>query len=1199
MNKTIPLSELFHVTSRFYRSVHLERDFYGENPLDGYVLTVTAREMLQRLITALDHESTSKAWSLTGPYGSGKSAFALFAAKLLGDSESQTTQAAMMLLKHGDASLWHQFTGLDLYEQRGFCPVLISGERSPITLALLRGLERGLTAFSDLPVRWGGIQSTSLRPLLLDIQKRLEEAENGNLPHASEITKLFESATHQISVEGGVGLLLVVDELGKFLEYAAHDSEYGDLFVLQSLAEFATRSQQTPLLMLTILHQAFEQYAQRLATSQREEWAKVQGRFEDVSFVEPTEQVLRLIGSAIEGNTAVENPNLSAAIDLELKPRQLDKSEFVSLLESCLPLHPTVALIVSPLFRRFAQNERSLFALLNSSEPHGLQDFLSKQIYDGRCLPTFRLSNLYDYIYNALGSGLYTSRDGAKWAEIESAIERLPNPSPMTVKLIKTIGLLGVVGGGSVNLKASKTLLCYALNDGMESFQNEVNESVESSLAMLEGHSIVIYRRYNDAYALWEGSDIDIEARFHDARANLDPNLRLPDTLSELMQPQPLIARRHLFVTGTLRYFAVRYTDLENFDADLHEPYDDADGLVLYALPANELEKKQLLKKATEASIAAREDVLIAIPQSIASLRDAVLELWCLDWVEENTPKLRSDATARRELRARRSEAERGVSAQLTSLFGGTIAPSQAGDSLARNDTGNTGGYLWYHKGRRKRQIASRRTLNEYLSRICKSVYPKTPILRNELINRRQISSQAASARRQLIEAMLDSQGQERLDIKGYPPEMSIYLSLLFNTRIHRRVSGVWGFHPPKAGNKTRIYFTWQEIEKFLSKCEETRQSVATLYKRLEQPPFGLRSGPMPILLCAVLLHYESEIALYEEGSFVADISMPVFERLIRVPEKFEIKRFRMEGIRAEVFEQFTEMVSKPVSVAEESPLLVIVRALIGFIQKLPRYTMLTQDLSDAAIALRRAIADAREPDTLLFEQLPQALDCDAFGPSVEADSKTVDAFFNTLQDTLSELKQAYDDLLSSIEEMLISEFSLQLDSDSPHTELIERASPLLDSTIDTQLKGFLIRICDEGLDFKEWVEAIGTYIAGKPPASWNDSDKAHFKMNLSELARKFHHFDALSFERQERSDDSAGEVIRVGITTRSSTEQERVVTVPLTIEEQVNEIESGINQVFKEAGVDGDPNLRLAILARLSQKLMEQLEDSVDEDSA
>ena len=1197
MNKTIPLSELFHVASRFHRSVHLERDFYTENALDGYVLTVTARETLRRVIAALEDELTSKAWTLTGPYGSGKSAFALFTAKLLGDSELETTQKALGLLERGDESLGHQFSCLDLHERRGFCPVLISGERSPITLALLRGLERGLTAFSNSPVRRRATQHPSLRPLLSDIQKRLDAAENGVLPHASEITDLFESATYQIGAAGGTGLLLVVDELGKFLEYATQDSAHGDLFVLQSLAEFAARSDQTPFLMLTILHQAFDQYAQRLATSQREEWAKVQGRFEDIAFVEPTEQVLRLIGDAIEKTSAVEKPNLAVVVDLELKPRQLDTSEFMSLLENCLPLHPTVALIVSALFRRFAQNERSLFALLNSSEPHGLQDFLSNQIYDGRVLPTFTLSNLYDYIHTALGSRLYTSREGTKWAQIESAIERLPDPSPMTVKLIKTIGLLGIVGEGSVNLKASKALLRYTLDDGIKTRQNKAHESVESfesALAALEGRSIAIYRRYNDAYALWEGSDIDIEAQLREAAAHLDPNLRLPTTLSTLMQPQPLIARRHLFVTGTLRYFTVRYTDLEGLDTDLL-PSNDTDGLVLYTLPASELEAEQLLKKATEASVADREEVLIAIPQSIDFLQDAVIELWCLDWVEENTPGLAGDGTARRELRSRRTETEREISDQLTSLFGGNIAAPSVGVGLVPTRKGDTGGCLWYHNGQ-PTPITSRRGLNAYLSTICDAVYHATPILRNELINRRQISSQAAAARKKLIAGMLESQQHEKLGIDGYPPEMSIYLSLLFDTGIHRNVSGIWGFHPPHTDDKNRISLTWSEIEKFLSECEERRQSVDKLYKQLEQPPFGLRRGPMPILLCAVLLHYESEIALYEEGSFVADISMPVFERLIRSPEKFEIKRFRMEGIRAEVFEQFTGMISKPVSAMGKPPnLLVIVRPIVSFIHKLPRYTMLTQELSDAAIALRKAINDAREPDALLFEQLPRALGFDAFGPLVETDSKTVDAFFNTLRGTLSELNRAYDDLLSFIEEMLVSAFSLQSNGDSPHTELIKRAQPLLNWTIDTKLKVFLIRICDEGLNFKEWVEAIGTYIANKPPASWNDLDKAHFEMNLSELARKFHRFEVLSFERQQQSEkpaDSTGEVIRVGITTLSSQEQERVVTVPPTAEEQIDNIERGIEQVFESAGVDGDANLRLAILARLSQRLMEQLKE-------
>ena len=156
--------------------------------------------------------------------------------------------------------------------------------------------------------------------------------------------------------------------------------------------------------------------------------------------------------------------------------------------------------------------------------------------------------------------------------------------------------------------------------------------------------------------------------------------------------------------------------------------------------------------------------------------------------------------------------------------------------------------------------------------------------------------------------------------------------------------------------------------------------------------------------------------------------------------------------------------------------------------------------------------------------------------------------------------------------------------------------------TIDTKLKGFLIRICDEGLDFKGWLEAIGTYIANKPPASWNDSDKAHFEMNLSELARRFHHFEAVSFERQKQSEKpaaSAGEVIRVGITTFSEAEQERVVTVPPTAEAQIHNIERGIEQVFESAGVDRNVDLRLAILARLSQRLMAQLEDSANEESA
>ena len=1159
----VRLSALFHITERFQRSVHLERDFYTENALDGYVVTVKARETLTRLITAQENGATSRAWSLTGPYGSGKSAFALFAAKLLGNSDTPTTRQALALLKHGDTSLYERFTSINGNGHgvsSGFCPVLISGERAPITLALLRGLEYGLKTF--------GISAASA--LQREIRNLLKIAANGTPPQASEITALFESAARSIEKKGGVGLLLVIDELGKFLEYAAQSPDQGDVFVLQTLAELAARSDRTPLFLLTILHQAFEQYANKLAKSQREEWAKIQGRFEDIAFVEPAEQILRLIASAIQSTSTDEKRHLSFPIEFELKPIQLTENDFSQLLRNCLPLHPTVALIIGSIFRRFAQNERSLFAFLSSSEPYGLQDFLSNQHYDGSMLPMLSVADLYDYLNTTIGNRLHASRDGDKWIEIEMAINRLTDPSPTTVELIKTIGLLSIIGEVSTNLKASKRMLHYALNDFTEAFTKEF----ENALRTLERRSIVTYRRYNDTYALWEGSDIDIEAMLHQAEGHLDPNERLMTYLSSLMPPRPLIARRHLFEKGTLRYFIVRYTDLENFDANLNEPLDDADGLVLYALPTDEHEVTQLIEKATGKDTTSRKEVLVAIPHSTGFLQDAVTELACLRWISENTPELEGDAIARRELSIRWIEAERDVSNQLIATFG--------------RDSDNT--CKWYYGGQPV-NINSQRSRNEHLSKICDAVYHKTPIIRNELINRRKISGTVTTARKKLIHAMLENSDQKNLGITGYPPEMSIYRSLLWNTGIHREVEGGWGFHPPNIDGKNGISHTWQAIETFLAECEGERRPVVQLYKRLSSPPLGVRRGLLPILLCAVMHHYKTEIALYENGSFIADWSMPVFERFLKAPQQFELKRFRLTGIRSDLFSQFSKVFNQSTE-TEQPDLLVVVTPLMRAIAQLPKYSLVTHELSENAKNLRNTVLNAREPDELLFKQLPEAFGYPNISAAAITESQVISAFFRALQDALSELEHAYDLLLDDIEQLLVAAFSLTPAPEKLRTEFVARAEPLLVVTIEVDLKGFLVQVCSGGHDYRSWIEAIATYLAQKPPSAWGDADKAQFEINLSQIARKFRHFEAVSYEKLQHIESAAGEPIRVGITTPNRTEQERVVTLTPTADKRTSEIEQEIRNVLNRFDVDDNPELHIAILARISQKWIQQLDE-------
>ena len=1130
----VRLSDLFHITKRFQRSVHLARDFYTENALDGYVVTVKARETLTRLVSAQENTATAKAWSLTGPYGSGKSAFALFAAKLLGNADTPATKHALELLKHSDITLYERFRNINGNSEKtsvGFCPVLISGERASITRALLKGLEDGLKTVSI----------TSRHSLRRDIQELLKTEENGNPLSATEITALFESATLAIKNKGGHGLLLVIDELGKFLEHAAQHPAQGDVFVLQTLAEFATRSDQTPLFLITILHQAFEQYANKTAKSQREEWAKIQGRFEDIAFVEPADQVLRLIGSAIQRTSETQHGNFSLSINSDLKPPQLTDDKFNELLRNCLPLHPTVALVIGSIFRRFAQNERSLFAFLNSSEPYGLQDFLSNRGYNGKALPMLSIADLYDYLNTTIGNRLSASREGDKWVEIEMAMNRLADPSPTLVKLIKTIGLLSIVGEVSTNLKASKEMLRYALADHTEGSTKEF----ETALETLKRRSIVTYRRYNDVYALWGGSDIDIEAMRHQAEGHLDPNERLMTYLSKLSPPRPLIARRHLFEKGTLRYFTVRYTDIENFDTALAEPLDDADGLVLYTLPASEHEVHRFVEKASREDIADRPEVLIAIPSTTRFLRDAVTELACLQWIWDNTPELDGDPVARRELSARWIEAERDVSDQLTTIF--------AGDSEAP--------CRWFHKGQQIR-IKSQRARNEHLSKICDEVYHKTPFIRNELINRRKISGAVTTARKKLIQAMLENGDQENLGITGYPAEMSIYRSLIQETGIHREVSGVWGFHPPKPDDTNRIAHTWDTIEAFLETCEDARQPVVHLYENLMAPPLGVRSGPLPILLCAAMHHYKTEIALYENGSFIANWSMPVFERFLKAPQQFELKRFRMTDIRAELFSQFSEVFNQPTEI-QKPDLLTVVTPLMRAIAQLPKYTLTTQELSDTAKNLRKVVLNAREPDELLFKQLPEAFGYPAFGEEMATDAKAISEFFRTLRDALSELEQAYDILLNSVEQLLAEAFGLTPTSEKLRAELVKRAEPLLAVTIEMDLKGFLIQVCSGGHDFSSWIEAIATYLAKKPPSAWIETDKAQFEINLSQIARKFRHFEAVSYEKGKH-----------------------------IVDEQTAAIEHEIKKAFNKFDVDNNPELHIAILARISQRWIQQLDE-------
>ncbi len=1171
MSEAKPLSDLFRVKARFCRSVNIVTDYSDTGALTGYIATPLSRTVLRRLTQGLKPGSQARAWSVTGPYGAGKSACALFLARVLGNPQDPE---ARDLVRAADPELHEELhRAIPGLTEGGFLVVPVVGSREPVALALLRGLASAL--------RGSRLNTEKVAQVVhwLDVQcDHMRQGEPFPAAMLSEAVERTAQAARSNSSKS-LGLLILVDELGKLLEYSALNPSQGDIFLLQTLAELAARSGENPIGVVTILHQAFERYAIRLSPTQQREWAKVQGRFEDIPFLESPGELLRLIGAAIEPQAAINGPEpmiaeeAARARELGIAPRELRGREVERVLQQCAPLHPTVALVLGRLFRsRLAQNERSLFAFLTSSEPHGLQDFLARAVWRRNGYrPFYRLDQLYDYVLTAVGSALYAHAQGKRWAEIEDALDRLPKDCmPLDARLVKAIGILGLLGDQRY-LKASARVLSFALADG-----RTTPEDVGAAISRLQDWKIAVYRRHRDAYGLWEGSDIDLDDRFDKALVQIDRIANLASLLEARGQLRPYLAKRHLHKTGTLRHFVPWIVDAADLAQVLERPFAPADGAVVFVLSAPGMEPVQTVEAVAQAAqhldSVRRNLLLFAIPRDMTGIREALEELEAWEWVERNTPELEGDSIARRELAGRQIEAQ----ARLNSLCARCFDAASSYVSC-----------LWVVGGE-QRTFSSSAQLSAALSDIFDGAYAAAPEVHNELINRRVLSSAAAAARRILIERMLAAPDQYRLGIEGFPPELSMYLSVLERSRLHRLVPGTdrWAFRPPDEKDPCHLHDLWLGIEAFLATTEGRRRQISELFALLREAPYGVRDGLLPVFLAVAVLCWEREVALYENGSFIPKMDIAAFERLMKAPEQFQIQRYPLGEARSFLLEKFSTLLDKDALAAGGATLLTAVRPILAFARQLPQYTRTTSKISSAAAAVRAAIFDAREPQRLLFEDLPRALGMESLDSG--ADLPAAQRFFAELKKALLELQRAYDNLLLTIQDELIEAMRLPREIEAARAEAAQRAALIQDRVADLRLKAFALRVSDSQMPRQEWLESVAAVLASKPPKQWSEQDFSRYQVELKDMAGRFRRMEEIVLgERSPVSDAEAVQVFRIGIMAATGEEQREVVRVLPGEEREVQATVDALDEALRRLGVS--KRIRTAAIAELARRSLSE----------
>ncbi len=1151
-NKT--LSQYFSLNRRYSRSVNLERDVEKPDALEGYILTKRSVDALRRVLAGLKKESAGGAWTLTSVYGTGKSAFAHYLASLCSSSKSRMRSLALKITETALGAESSEYLAINSnIPKQGYVRAVAVAQREPISHTIVRALLRGVETY------W-----TPAKRNKLEVVSTLKDLEVEITDGKKIDTKCILPLVKQIALASSTGVFLIIDELGKNLEYAASAREAEDLYLLQQLAELPKDSK-TPIYILGILHQAFADYSQRLASIQRNEWAKIQGRFEDIPFTESAGEMMRLIGRAINRENAeayfCATHNLAQEWFARLKNALGGEELSAEILEEVYPLHPITALVLPTLCQRYAQNDRSLFTFLTSSEPFSFKNFLEEEAVITDTLPSLKLDRVYDYFIEAAGMGLASRPNLQRWVEIQDLIADAKYLEPDIQMVLKTIGILNLVTITGLT-RATRHLVTLAMCD-----RPDDSESIKywgQVIDRLLQKGLITHRRQLDELRIWQGSDFNVDRELSEYLS--EERSPLFSLLSSIRPLKPIVAQRHSYQTGTLRYFERCYIDSSIELLSLSCSRSDSDGLIAYWLDDD-------LPSSVPSLTSDRKPLIVLSAAKLDLLRIRAREYAALKKIQFSASELQTDGVARREVRYRVAEAERLLYEILQEAF----------------ELASESNVCWIEG--QQETIKNITEFNAKLSLVCDRTYDRSPIIWNELINRRELTSQGAKARRELIEAMIENSDKEKLGTVGYGPEVSIYHSLLGQTGIHREEDGYWEFYPPE--ERSGVQTLWQAVDEFCLAAKNKSQTLDRLYENLALPPYGIKRGTIPIILAAVLLYRVDELGVYQDGTFIPILGIEHFELLLKDPSRFAVKYFEVVGLRSQVFKELEAILRNPKAKKSgklrNATLLTVVTPLYQFVSKLPKYTKQTNKLSEEAIAVLQALQQTVEPDELLFTSLPLACGLPAIGTERADDGTTAKNLRLKLVQILRELHTAYDSLLSDCQSLLHDAFGVRRGEPKLREDLRVRANYLVGKCVEPALRRFTKAAIDETAEDKEWLEALVMVVADKPAESWTDKDVTRFEIELADLVRRFQNLEALQKEATAKGEGF--EARRITVTHADGQETHRLVWVDREQETQVDKLVEKVLNVLPD-----NPQIQQAVLTKLTERILNASSESTKE---
>ena len=1002
------------------------------------------------------------------------------------------------------------------------------------------------------------LRGANKKSLLLDSKVLLQSSDIEIKNIVGDYTELSTLLRRSLNVEGttnsvldelkayynkcqkqGKFLLIVIDEFGKVLEHAAKNNPEKELYFLQKLAEFVNVPSRQ-VLLLTTLHQNFSAYAKGLTEEQVNEWKKVKGRFKEITFVEPIEQLLHLAAQQMQGNTSDVVPAQERSLYELAKSTGYVSNDFpVDTAMQLYPLDLFSAYAITTAIQRYGQNERSLFTFLAS------QGTLStdRQIYN--------LQKVYDYVYYSFYSYLKDANaDSMSWSSMQVSIERVEGQSwdseeqmLQAINIIKAIGLLNLFGVAGFRL-SKESLAEYAM------LAMDIPDA-QHIIEQLEKKKIIRYAAYKDRVMLFEGTDVDLEAEIRDAGLMVSRPVAFVDELTVFFNHRISPVKAHFYQKGTPRFF-----DYKLFEEPTElVPKGDTDGYIELIFST----RKDALEEIKKASADSEHALIFAYFIDTDNIIDHLYNIKKYNYLTDKVIK-KEDLVAVKEIQKLKEYEENLLN-----------------KAISDNLFSYKNRVVWVFKGK-EQKVESHRDFNKLLSRVCDEIYHETPVMNNELFNKHKLSGTITAARKSYLTNLIEHSNEDNLGFPEdkFPPEKTIYFSLLKNTGLHN--GGDFADAPTNEG----FLPVWTACEDFLKSTENKARKVSELIKMLSTQPYKLKQGFLDFWIPTYLYIKRQDFALYDasKGAFMPEVNMEFFDLLQKHPQDFEVKKFAVDGVKLGFFNQYRRFINlgDEFTITKDS-FIETIKPFLSFYARLDDYTKHTRKFNHAStMKFRDVLAKAKDPEKAFFEDLPEAL---GFNQEKLKQEEFIREYGIIIQRAIRELRSCYTGLIDRIEQRLVDGFSLQsYDYNEYIVEIRERLAHVKTYLLTDKQREFYHHVMTEYDNRTQWYQSVCYTILEQRLDALRDEQEDKLTDDLVYLFRECEKYSSIS---QKLSDSDKSDAYSFDMVTNKGTNvRTQTYILPEKDKRRANELEKQINALLS-----GDDNIDVCTLLAVLDKKM------------